>query len=271
MLRICLRVVTLALVMALAGCASRGGYYQDDGPPRGVSKSDIEKIPNAVPKNEPLSKTGNNPYTALGKKYYPIKSARGYRERGVASWYGKKFHGRRTSSGEKYDVLGMTAAHRTLPLPSYVKVRNLKTGRSVIVKVNDRGPFLHNRIIDLSYAAAYKLGVVTTGTALVEVTAISPTDSLASPTYAASVPVSTRRVSGPRLYVQYGAFSVKSNAVDLQRRLAGYGFKPFVEHGVLHGNDIYRVRVGPYRQVSEVDEVTARSRQYGYETKLVIE
>lgn len=266
-----LRIVALIIVLVLAGCASRGGYYQDDGPPRGVSKSDIEKIPNAVPRNEPRSKTGNNPYVALGKKYYPMKSASGYNERGVASWYGKKFHGRRTSSGEKYDVMGMTAAHRTLPLPTYVKVRNLKSGKSVIVKVNDRGPFLHNRVIDLSYAAAYKLGVVTTGTALVEVSVVGVNDSVRTSGYTTKTPVTSRSVAGPRLYVQYGAFSVKSNALDLQRRLHGFGFKPFIEHGFLNGSDIYRVRAGPYSQVSEVDEVASRSRQAGYETKLVIE
>lgn len=265
------RIAILIIIAALAGCGSRGGYYQDDGPPRGVSKSDIEKIPNAVPRNEPLSKTGNNPYVALGKKYYPMKSARGYSERGVASWYGKKFHGRRTSSGEKYDVMGMTAAHRTLPLPTYVKVRNLKSGKSVIVKVNDRGPFLHNRVIDLSYAAAYKLGVVTTGTALVEVTAVGVNNSLQTASYPARAPVSSRSVTGPRIYVQYGAFSVKSNALELQHRLYSYGFKPFIEHGFLNGSDIYRVRAGPYSLVSEVDEITSRSRQIGYETKLVIE
>lgn len=271
MIRSCKRATVIVIVAAIAGCSSRGGYYQDDGPPRGVSKSAVEKIPDAVPRNEPRSKFGNDPYVALGKKYYPMKSAQGYNERGVASWYGKKFHGRRTSSGEKYDMLAMTAAHRTLPLPTYVKVRNLKSGKSVIVKVNDRGPFLHNRVIDLSYAAAYKLGVVTTGTALVEVTAVTANVSSKSASYGTATPVSSRRVSGPRLFVQYGAFSVKSNAQDLQRRLYGYGLKPFIEHGVLGGSDIYRVRVGPYSRVSEVDAVTARSRQIGYETKLVIE
>ena len=268
-----LRTITLALVVfaVLEGCGSRGGYYQDDGPPRGVSSADIEKIPNAVPKKEPRSKTGNNPYVALGKKYYPMKSAQGYKESGVASWYGKKFHGRRTSSGEKYDMMGMTAAHRTLPLPTYVKVRNLASGKSVIVKVNDRGPFLHNRVIDLSYAAAAKLGVVTTGTALVEVTAVNVNSSLNSASYATSTPITARSVSGPKLYVQYGAFSVKSNALELQRKLSNYGFKAFIEQGSLNGSDVYRVRVGPYSQVSEVDAITARSRQIGYETKLVIE
>lgn len=265
------RAIVLVIVVVLAGCGSRGGYYKDDGPPRGISKSDIERIPDAVPKIEPLSKTGNRPYTALGKKYYPMKSAHGYRQKGVASWYGKKFHGARTSSGEKYDMFAMTAAHRTLPLPTYVKVRSLKNGKSVIVKVNDRGPFLHNRVIDLSYAAAYKLGVVATGTGLVEVTAVTPVNARQQASYPTQVPLSTRSVSGPRLYIQYGAFTVKSNAQDLQRRLSVHGFNTFIEHGTNDGGDIYRVRTGPYSQVGEVDQITSRSRRSGYETKLIIE
>ncbi len=265
------RAIVLVIVVALAGCGSRGGYYKDDGPPRGISKSDIERIPDAVPKLEPLSETGNRPYTALGKKYYPMKSAHGYKQKGVASWYGKKFHGARTSSGEKYDMFAMTAAHRTLPLPTYVKVRSLKNGKSVIVKVNDRGPFLHNRVIDLSYAAAYKLGVVATGTGLVEVTAVTPLSAQQQASYPVQVPLSTRRVSGPRLYIQYGAFTVKSNAQDLQRRLSVHGFDTFIEHGANNGGDIYRVRTGPYSQVGEIDQITSRSRRSGYETKLIIE
>ena len=141
----------------------------------------------------------------------------------------------------------------------------------MIVKVNDRGPFLHNRVIDLSYAAAYKLGVVTTGTALVEVTAVNPGGAVNTASYATATPVTSRSVSGPRLYVQYGAFSVKSNALVLQRKLMGHGIKPFIERGVINDSEIYRVRVGPYKLVSEVDEITARSRQFGYESKLVVE
>ena len=259
----------VALTVTACGIG-KGGYYKDDGPPRRVKQSDIAKIPDAVPKKEALSETGNNPYKALGKKYYPLKSANGYRERGVASWYGKKFHGKRTSSGEPYDMFAMTAAHRVLPLPSYVKVRNLRNGRTVTVKVNDRGPFLHNRVIDLSYAAAYKLGIVATGTGLVEVTVIDP--SAPAPQITAHpVPVSSRTVSGVKLFVQFGAFSVKSNAEGLQRSLYSHGFDPTMEHGLHDGRDIYRVRVGPYYQVSEVDQVSANARKYGYETKLVIE
>ncbi|MDJ0955482.1 MAG: septal ring lytic transglycosylase RlpA family protein [Arenicellales bacterium] len=265
------RALTCSVVLIITACGiGKGGYYKDDGPPRRVKQSKIAKIPDAVPKKEPLSETGNNPYKALGKKYYPLKSANGYRERGVASWYGKKFHGKRTSSGEPYDMFAMTAAHRVLPLPSYVKVRNLRNGRAVTVKVNDRGPFLHNRVIDLSYAAAYKLGIVATGTGLVEVTAINPSvPSRQITTH--QVPVSSRTVSGVKLFIQFGAFSVKSNAEGLQRSLYSLGFDPTMEHGLHDGRDIYRVRAGPYYLVSDVDQVSANARKYGYETKLVIE
>lgn len=263
------RFLPFILIAALFGCAGKGGYYKDDGPPRGVSSSAISKIPDAVPKAEPLSKTGNNPYKALGRKYYPLKTAAGFSESGIASWYGKKFHGRRTSSGERYDMFSMTAAHRVLPLPSYVSVRNLRNGKTVIVKVNDRGPFLHNRVIDLSYAAAYKLGIVATGTGLVEISAVN-TDVRRNTTLA-KVPVSSRAVSAVKLFVQFGAFSIRSNAENLQRRLYGDGFNPTMELGVHDGRHIYRLRSGPYSLVSDVDQVTLNAQQYGYETKLIVE
>ena len=269
LMTLAIRCLPLLLTAALVACGGKGGYYKDDGPPRGVSSSAIKGIPDAVPKQEPLSETGNNPYTALGKRYYPLQKAAGFKQRGIASWYGKKFHGRRTSSGEKYDMFSMTAAHKVLPLPTYVSVRNLKNGKTVVVKVNDRGPFLHNRVIDLSYAAAYKLGIVATGTGLVEITAQEP--AAPTPTAATQVPVSSHAVSGVRLFVQFGAFSVRSNAENLQRRLYGDGFNPTMEPGVLDGRHIYRVRSGPYSFVSDVDQVTLNAQQYGYETKLIIE
>lgn len=260
----------LLVVLGISACTSKGGYYKDDGPPRGVSKSEIAKIPDAVPQQEPLSETGNKPYTVFGTTYRPMKTSSGYRERGIASWYGKKFHGRRTSSGEPYDMLAMTAAHKVLPLPSYVSVRNLQNGRKVTVKVNDRGPFLNNRLIDLSYAAAYKLGIVATGTGLVEVTAAYPR-AKQNKQPAIKVPVSSRKVAGLSLFVQFGAFSVRENAESLQHQLLGYGFNPVVEQGVHEGLHMFRVRAGPYHQVSEVDRITASARLRGYETKLIIE
>lgn len=163
-------------MLALGACSTKrysssGGYYEDDGP--GAIPPDVANIPDAVPRSEPRSRSGNKPYQVFGKQYVPISDAAGYRERGVSSWYGKKFHGRPTSSGEPYDMYAMTAAHRTLPLPSYVRVRNLENGRSVIVRVNDRGPFLNNRIIDLSYAAAAKLGIIGRGTGMVEIETVT--------------------------------------------------------------------------------------------------
>lgn len=171
-------MIVAVIGLALAACSgnkrtsSSGGYYGGDGPPS--QAIDFDQIPDAVPKREPRSRYGNNPYKALGKRYIPMKSARGFQQKGVASWYGKKFHGRRTSSGEIYDMFKMTAAHPTLPLPTYVRVTNLDTKKRIIVKVNDRGPFLHGRIIDLSYAAAYKLGIARKGTGRVRIKAITP-------------------------------------------------------------------------------------------------
>jgi rare lipoprotein A len=169
----------VAFVTALAGCTlepSRGG--RDDGP--GVPPGNLDRIADARPRSEPLNPGANSPYTALGRKYVPYQSLKPYRQRGIASWYGRKFHGRRTSSGERYDMYAMTAAHTILPIPSYARVPNLSNGRSVVVRVNDRGPFHSDRIIDLSYTAAYKLGFVNAGSAQVEVEAILPRGTAAA-------------------------------------------------------------------------------------------
>jgi rare lipoprotein A len=164
----------LALAAALAGCGGgHGGYYKGDGP-GGPPPVDLDRIADATPRAEPLNAGANAPYTALGRRYVPYTSLAPYRARGVATWYGRKFHGKRTASGERYDMYAMTAAHTVLPIPSYARVTNLANGRSVVVRINDRGPFHANRIIDLSYAAAYKLGYVNAGSATVEVEAILP-------------------------------------------------------------------------------------------------
>ena len=171
-------LVSLALAALLSACSSapkRGGYYEDDGP-GGRPPVDLDKLADAAPKVEPLNSAANSPYTALGQKYVPYRALAPYRQRGVGSWYGRKFHGHRTSSGERYDMYAMTAAHPILPIPSYARVTNIKNGRSVIVRINDRGPFHPGRIIDLSYAAAYKLGYAGAGSAPVEVQAILPKD-----------------------------------------------------------------------------------------------
>jgi len=167
------RVVLLALLVA--GCSSapeRGGYYKDDGP--GARVPDLASIPDAVPRHEPLHRWANRPYERLGRRYVPLTRVGPFQQRGVASWYGRRFHGNPTSSGESYDMYKMTAAHPILPIPSFARVTNLANGRSVVVRINDRGPFHRNRIIDLSYAAAYKLGYVAAGSTRVLVEQIVP-------------------------------------------------------------------------------------------------
>jgi rare lipoprotein A len=172
-----MKAVSLALALALlAGCASsdrKGGYYKDDGP-EAKPPSNLDSIADATPRAEPLHKWANRPYQALGKNYKPLTSVQPFKQRGLASWYGKRFHGQKTSSGEAYDMYKMTAAHPTLPIPSYVRVTRVSSGKSVIVRVNDRGPFHGGRIIDLSYVAAYKLGYIQSGQAEVSIEAIVP-------------------------------------------------------------------------------------------------
>ena len=160
-------------VLLLIGCSSapqKGGYYKDDGP----GSKPPGQVADAVPRVEPLHKYANRPYKALGKEYVPMTSVQPFRQRGAASWYGKRYHGQKTSSGETYDMYAMSAAHPTLPIPSYARVTNMANGKSVVVRINDRGPFLHGRIIDLSYAAAHKLGYTGAGSAQVEVESIVP-------------------------------------------------------------------------------------------------
>lgn len=157
-----------------ASSAKRGGgYYLDDGPGDNPPPN-LEAIPDAQPRLEPLHRFANNPYAVLGRSYVPDKKLKPYKKRGMASWYGRRFHGQMTSTGETYDMYAMTAAHPTLPIPSYARVTNVATGKSVVVRVNDRGPFLSSRIIDLSYTAAYKLGYTSKGSTMVEVESIIP-------------------------------------------------------------------------------------------------
>ena len=171
-----MRAPVLVLLLLVVGCASaprKGGYYKDDGPPA-RAPANLDAIADAQPRLEPLHRYANRPYTVFGKDYRPLTSLQPFRQRGRASWYGKRFHGNKTSSGEVYDMYKMTAAHPTLPIPSYARVTNLANGRSVVVRINDRGPFHAGRIIDLSYAAAYRLGYIAAGSAQVEVEAIIP-------------------------------------------------------------------------------------------------
>jgi rare lipoprotein A len=171
-----MRRLAAALAIALAACSSspkKGGYYKDDGPGANAP-SNLAAIPDAKPRSEPLHRFANRPYEVFGRKYVPLASVQPFHQRGVASWYGKRFHGQKTASGETYDMYAMSAAHPVLPIPSYARITSLRTGRQVVVRINDRGPFHSNRAIDLSYAAAHRLGLIGTGSGEVEIDAIVP-------------------------------------------------------------------------------------------------
>ena len=293
----------LAGALFLSACSigpRPGGYFEDDGPD--ARAPDVSQIPDATPRPEPFARSGNKPYSVYGKQYVPLVSSQGYRERGIASWYGKKFHGRRASSGESYDMYAMTAAHKTLPLPSYVRVRNLENGRSVIVRVNDRGPFLHNRLIDLSYAAASRLGIVGTGTGVVEIEAVDanqggslmaaggnpgvelghvpppsrPLVELIPPAEAATAsapaPVSTPATGAPKLYLQVGAFKEWDNASMLRTRLERAAFRPIFVQSTLSENQarLYRVRIGPVASVEDGDRLTQKLSEHGVADALIV-
>jgi rare lipoprotein A len=226
-----------------------------------------------VPRVEPRSRNGNPPfYDVFGKRYYVLSSSVGYVERGVASWYGPGFHQVRTSTGEPYDMYAMTAAHKTLPLPAYVRVTNLQNGRSVVVRVNDRGPFVDNRIIDLSYTAASKLDMLRNGTAMVEVRSVEPETAIApAVAVAGAAPdVSTADsgdappVVGKALFIQAGAFSDPNNAARLADKLRGGGYgKVFVRDDQIAGRRLYRVRIGPVPDVAEFDRIVAALEHVG--------
>ncbi len=224
-----------------------------------------DAVPDAQPRAEPRSHNGNPPfYDVLGKRYYVLSSSVGYLERGVASWYGPGFHKVRTSIGEPYDMYAMTAAHTTLPLPTYVRVTNLQNGRSVVVRVNDRGPFVNNRIIDLSYTAAAKLDMLRNGTAIVEVRSIEPETSIAPAELARVAATEVPPAAPPRaaanttFFVQAGAFSDPSNADRLAEKLRGGGYGTvFVRENEIAGRRMFRVRIGPISSVEEFDRIVA--------------
>jgi rare lipoprotein A len=254
--------------MALAACG--GKSVRDDGPPSGSARiPDLPRDP--VPRPEPRSKYGNGPvYEVLGKRYQVLDTSAGYQERGVASWYGKKFHGNLTSNRETYDMYAMSAAHKTLPLPTFVRVRNLGNNKSIVVRVNDRGPFVHNRIIDLSYAAALKLDMVRDGTSMVEVTAISFEEPSGDRTVRSSTPPAPPSSSGSavaatnRIFVQVGAFGDRINA---ERRLgelsvAGIG-NAFIHEERMPARTLYRVRIGPVAGVVQYDAIVEELESIG--------
>jgi rare lipoprotein A len=226
-------------------------------PPAAHKPPDVDSVPDAVPRDEPRSKRGNPPfYTVLGKRYAVLDSAEGYLERGVASWYGPTFHGVATSMGESYDMYAMTAAHKTLPLPAYARVTNLRNGKSVVVRINDRGPFVANRIIDLSYTAAAKLDMLREGTTLVEVRVVTPrdTDKLSR----------NDELPPQTLYVQAGAFADESNAKRLVDQLKAGGIASAFVQAPLDGKPrIFRVRAGPVANTTEFDRLASRLTKLG--------
>lgn len=246
-------VISISFFSALISC---GTSIERDGIP--AEPVDVLSVPDAVPRVEKRSKYGNpESYVVFGKRYYVMKDGNGYKENGIASWYGKKFHGKRTSSGETYDMYAMTAAHKSLPLPTYVEVTNLENKRSVIVKVNDRGPFHDNRIIDLSYTAAVKLGIVTNGTGLVEVRSIDPRDYQGKKSLARTISIESSNLNG--FYIQVGAFSQLVNAERLQEKIGVLGGHHVRISQVMAGDKmLYRVRIGPLVDIDNADKIVAR-------------
>lgn len=267
-----LKVLAIASLALLAACSSQVVTIKDSGPKQAM---DVAHIPDAVPRREVRTRAGNkSPYTVLGKTYQVLPDSRGFTEEGIASWYGNKFHGRKTANGEIYSMYGMTAAHKNLPIPSYVRVTNLSNGRQVVVRVNDRGPFHQGRVIDLTYAGASKLGFVKQGTAPVRVEAVGPGDQLSSAgdsERASSVKVvaqpqsqaistgqsaqsTLQRAPAPansagyqlpaNTFLQAGAFSSHSAAANLQQRIDALTDLP-VALIQPQADSLYRVRVGP--------------------------
>ena len=232
---------------------------------------DIMAIPDAVPKHEKRTRAGNpGKYKIFGKQYKVLAESKGYRQKGVASWYGKKFHGRKTANGEVYDMYAMTAAHKTLPIPSYVRVTHLKNQRSVVLRINDRGPFHKNRIIDLSYAAAVKLGIQQSGTGVVEVVSLEPEVTKKQEKEAVDK-VNKQAVTS--VYLQVGAFNNQDNARKLQKKLiAGQIDNSRIQFNQNQTNEMYAVQVGPIGSAHQADKVNEKLAFIGMmDTQLIVE
>jgi rare lipoprotein A len=300
--------ITLALL--IAGCAQAPRRASPSlpapvAPAPAPNGPDLGGVPDAVPRMEPRSASGNPPfYEVAGHRYIVLASANGYVERGVASWYGAQFHGLRTATGEPYDMFAMTAAHKTLPLPCYARITNLSNGRSVVVRINDRGPFVANRIIDLSYTAASKLDMIRNGTAFVQVETLSPATSQPS----AELPVTTAAASSAsaglssvpamtaplapappapapaaatgtasaasadaaealpaaHFYIQVGAYGLADNARRTEEKLRGAGLEQVFTIGATPDQPLLRVRIGPISSVQEFDRLIARLNALGF-------
>jgi len=283
-------LIAAALAITLGGCGTPakrpGGYYLDDGP-GAKPPANLDNIPEAVPRAEPINRGTSRPYVVMGRSYTPMTSHQPYQARGIATWYGRRYHGKPTASGEPYDMYAMTAAHTTLPIPSYARVTNLKNGRSVVVRVNDRGPFVDGRIIDLSYTAAHRIGVLGGGSAMVEVEAILPGSHgallapPAPPVPAAPLPESpqpvTARDPAPPVpqaappipvaaetgghYLQLGAFGSRENAESFLTHMKAQMDGLADNLHVFTRDGLYRVHAGPYASRPEARQAAERINQ----------
>jgi rare lipoprotein A len=264
-------ILISALVVQLSGCLSLKSKADVDGPP--VYPRSVKNIPDAIPKAETKSKYGNPPtYSALGKTYKVLNSHQGFQQSGMASWYGTKFHGKRTSSGEPYDMYAMTAAHPTLPIPCYVKVTHLQNGKTAVVKVTDRGPFKGDRIIDLSYAAAHKIGVYQNGTGKVKIEVINPSQWDHELYLAEATQINNQKNNlaqnkhqskaindAPGLYLQVAAFNQKRNADafadKIHELVQSYPIE--IKQADAQNQATYRVRVGPFKKKQDANQVAS--------------
>ncbi len=268
-----------------------GGFYKDDGP-GDKQPEDIDAIPDAVPRAEPLHRFANNPYSVLGRDYVPQRDLKPYTARGIGSWYGRKFHGQKTSSGEPYDMYGMTAAHPTLPIPSYVRVSNPANGKSVVVRINDRGPFHSGRLIDLSWTAAYKLGYIGQGSTVVEVESLLPGQVLAAApastaetpprATAAEDPIAKMAAAEPEPplpqvqdgrghFLQLGAFGNRDNAEALRARLARELGSLAEKLVVQSAGKLFRVQLGPWPDAAAAQLAGGRLRESFGMTPVVVQ
>jgi len=257
---------------------SSGGYYLDDGPEVNPPKN-LDWIPDATPRHEAINTASTRPYQALGKTYTPMKTRQAFRQKGKASWYGKRFHGRKTANGERYDMYAMTAAHKTLPLPSYVRVTNPANRKSVVVRVNDRGPFKANRIVDLSYAAAHRLDIIQQGSAPVILEVVKPDTTPRVKPAKSRVTTAVQKTTPKRItttrprqatvkqqpidgyYVQLGAFRSLENVSKLKQKVVDTAIttKEMVYH--VYNGDLYKLRLGPYVNKHEAQSAAAIVRQ----------
>ena len=271
------RLLLLVALLALPGCSLLRRAPEAPSPGAGVPSPprDLASIPDAVPRDEPPSRYGNpESYEVFGRRYKVMKSGKGHVERGLASWYGPGFHAERTSSGEPYDMYAMTAAHKTLPIPAFVRVTNLENGRSVVVRVNDRGPFVGDRIIDLSYTAAWKLDMLRAGTAKVEIRVLEPGRRAPPPPVVAAAtapapttapaPAASPAAGGGGRMLQVGSFGSRANADALASRLKASGIDgASVSVASVDGRTLYRVRVGPVADAAQAAQLADRLRAAG--------